>query len=73
MANDIVNYQDVTTDIKEIISSGRDVVYNAANKAIVLTYWYVGKRIVDQEQARKEKAKYGQALIEALADELTKE
>lgn len=73
MANDIVNYQDVITDIKGIISSGREVAYNAANKAMVLTYWHVGKRIVEQEQAGKERAKYGQSLIEALADELTKE
>ena len=40
---------------------------------MVLTYWHIGKRIVEQEQAGKERAKYGQALIEALADELTKE
>ena len=73
MANDIVNYQDVITDIKGIISSGREVAYNAANKAMVLTYWHVGKRIVEQKQEGKERAKYGQALIEALADELTKE
>ena len=38
-----------------------------------LPIWHVGKRIVEQEQAGKERAKYGQALIEALADELTKE
>ena len=67
MANDIVNYQDVITDIKGIITSGREVAYNAANKAMVLTYWHIGKRIVEQEQAGKERAKYGQALIEALA------
>ena len=34
MVNDIVNYQDVITDIKGIISSGREVAYNAANKAM---------------------------------------
>lgn len=34
-----------------------------------ITYWHVGKRIVEQEQAGKERAKYGQTLIEALADE----
>ena len=56
MANDIVYYQDVITDIKGIISSGREVAYNAANKAMVLTYWHVGKRIVEQEQAGKERA-----------------
>ena len=69
MANDIVNYQDVITDIKGIISYGQEAAYNAANKAMVFTYWHVGKRIVEQEQAGKERAKYGQALIEALADE----
>ena len=73
MANDIDNYQKVITDIKGIISSGREVAYNATNKAMVFTYWHVGKRIVEQEQEGKERAKYGQALIKVLADELTKE
>lgn len=43
MANDIVNYQNVITDIKGIISSGREVAYNTANKVMVLTLlacWY---------------------------------
>lgn len=73
MANDIDNYHKVITDIKGIISSGREGAYNAVNKAMVFTYWHVGKRIVEQEQAGKERAKYGQALIEILAAELTKE
>ena len=38
MANDIVYYQDVITDIKGIISSGREVAYNAANKAMISAY-----------------------------------
>ena len=73
MANDVSNYQKVIMDIKNIISSGRKIAYNATNKAMVLTYWHIGKRIVDQEQEGKERAKYGQALIEVLAEELTKE
>lgn len=59
MANDIANYQDVITDIKGIISSGREVAYNAVNKAMVLTYWHVGKRIVEQEQEGKERKRKG--------------
>lgn len=55
MANDIVNYQNVINDIKGIISSGREVAYNAANKAMVLTYWHIGKRIVEHEQAQEKK------------------
>ena len=57
--NDIANYQDVITDIKGIISSGREVAYNAVNKAMVLTYWHVGKRIVEQEQEGKERKRKG--------------
>lgn len=73
MENNVTVYQSVITDIKDIISSGRESAYNAANKAMVLTYWHVGKRIVEQEQNGKERAEYGKALIEALADELTRE
>ena len=40
---------------------------------MILTYWHVGKRIVEQKQNGNERAQCGQALIDALADELTKE
>lgn len=73
MENEIKIYQSVIADIKDIISSGRKVAYNAANKAMVLTYWNVGKRIVEQEQNGKKRAEYGKALIEVLSEELTKE
>lgn len=67
------SYAAIITDIKDIISSGQKVAYNATNKAMILTYWHVGKRIVEQEQNGNERTQYGQALIDALADELTKE
>ena len=73
MANEIIAYQSVISDIKDIISSGRELAYNVANKTIVLTYWHIGKRIVEQEQNGKERAEYGKALLEVLADELIKE
>ena len=49
MESKIMNYQAIITDIKDIISSGQKVAYNATNKAMILTYWHVGKRIVEQE------------------------
>ena len=72
MESKIMNYQAIITDIKDIISSGQKIAYNATNKAMILTYWHVSKRIVEQEQNGNERAQYGQALIDALADELTK-
>lgn len=39
----------------------------------VLTYWNIGKRIVEQEMGGSERAEYGKGLISALAEDLTKE
>ena len=73
MENNLMVYQSVITDIKNIINAGQQEAYGAASKAMVLTYWNVGKRIVKQEQAGKEHAEYGKKLLVALSDELTKE
>ena len=73
MSNDLTVYQSVISDIKKIIASGRDSAYNAANVAMIMTYWNIGKRIVEQEQSGEDRAEYGKHLITALADELTKE
>lgn len=73
MNNDLTLYQSVVSDIKKIIASGRNSAYNAANAAMIMTYWNIGKRIVEQEQSGEDRAEYGKHLITALAEELTKE
>ena len=40
---------------------------------MIMTYWNIGKRIVEEEQNGSERAEYGKRLISILADELTKE
>lgn len=73
MANELTIYQSVIDDVKGIISSGMESAYNATSRAMVLTYWNVGKRIVEQEQNGNQRAEYGAAMMDALAEELTKE
>lgn len=73
MENNLIEYRSVVTDVKNIIALGQKEAYNAASKAMVLTYWNVGKRIVEQEQAGNTRAEYGKALVEVLAKELTRE
>lgn len=73
MKNEISIYQSVIADIKDIISSGQELAYTAANRAMVFTYWHIGKRIVEQEQNGNERAEYGKALMEVLSNELTRE
>lgn len=73
MENTLMEYKSVITDVKDIISAGQRTAYRAASSAMVMTYWNVGKRIVEQEQAGSARAEYGKALIEVLAQELTME
>lgn len=73
MEKELMLYQPIITDIKEIISAGQQSAYSAANTAMVLTYWHIGKRIVEQEQEGSERAEYGKRLIAVLSEELKKE
>lgn len=73
MPNALTIYQSVIDDVKGIISSGMESAYHAISRTMVLTYWNVGKRIVEQEQNGNPRAEYGTAMMDALAAELTKE
>ena len=73
MDSNLIPYQLVISDIKKLITSGQNVAYNAVNRAMIMTYWNVGKRIVEEEQSGAERAEYGKRLISILSDELTKE
>lgn len=57
---------------RDLILNARKKVYQAANFAMVETYWHIGQKIVE-EQGGAEKAKYGDGLIKNLSDKLTAE
>ena len=42
--------QSFIKDIKVIIEGARDKAYAAVNFSMVEAYWYVGRRIVEEEQ-----------------------
>ena len=73
MDNSLIPYQPVISDIKNLITVGQNVAYNTANRAMIMTYWNIGKRIVEEEQSGAERAEYGKRLIPILSDVLTKE
>lgn len=60
-------------DVRTIIEEGRRHAFAAAGQAAILTYWHVGRRIVEEEQQGKARADYGKNLIAALADKLIAE
>lgn len=59
------------TDVQHIIEQGRKQAYATANQLAVLTYWHIGRRIVEEEQHGEARAQYGTRLIKTLAEQLT--
>lgn len=62
-------YGHLLTEISGIISHGRSIALRQINTAQSVTYWHIGRRIVEFEQAGKLRADYGRkTLIHLSAD-----
>jgi hypothetical protein len=66
------NMEQLHQQIASIITSGKQTAYRAINAAMTLTYWEIGRLIVEEEQNGKERADYGDYLIVTLAKRLQK-
>lgn len=64
-------YQQLITSISTRLEQGRREAIQQVNTALVQTYWYIGKHIVEFEQQGNEKAEYGANLLKKLAHDLT--
>ncbi len=60
-------------NITELLHLARKQVVRVVNQTMVLTYFEIGKRIVEEEQQGKERAEYGKQLLKGLSDVLTNE
>lgn len=65
--------QPVLEDIKAILQQARQQTQRAINHAMVLAYWQVGRRIVEEEQQGQARASYGEQLLKELSRGLTAE
>lgn len=71
---EIVNKNTLNTlfnDVCSIIENGRERAYNAVSQQMIETYWNIGRRIIEEEQKGKERAEYGERIIENLSAQLT--
>ena len=59
-------------NVRAILAKARATVYTVANTAMVEAYWNVGREIVEK-QGGVSRAKYGDGLINSLAERLTAE
>ena len=60
-------------EIKELLYSAKNRVYQTINTTMTETYFQIGKRIVEEEQGGETRAEYGSALLKNLSSELIKE
>jgi len=59
--------------ISDLLRQARQTVVKAINDTMVITYFEIGKMIVEEEQAGKERAEYGKQLIIDLSKRLSKD
>lgn len=57
-------------DVKLIVERGLREAYRSVNTVSIMTYWNVGKRIVEEEQHGASRAEYGKQVLKDLAQAL---
>ncbi len=66
------DYDGLLAEIVSLLERARHTSARAVNAVMTATYWQIGRRIVEVEQAGKGRAAYGEQLLERLAGDLTK-
>ncbi len=67
---EVPGYKNLLHELKSILSQGQAKAYKAVDNIKVQTYWQLGERIVREELQNKDRANYGQYLIEYISIDL---
>ena len=65
------NYGNVHDAIIALLEAARRTAARSVNAVMTATYWEIGRRIVESEQAGESRANYGEQLLKRLAEDLT--
>jgi predicted nuclease of restriction endonuclease-like (RecB) superfamily len=66
-------YASLIREIKYILQKARRASYAAVNIEMLKAYFEIGRRIVEEEQQGKDRAEYGERLLDTISVELGKE
>ncbi len=66
-------FNELVEQIKSIILTSRSKVRTVVNDELLLSYWNIGKQIIEKEQEGNLRAQYGTQLLLKLSKQLTKE
>lgn len=58
-------------EVAALIESARRAAAQSVNNIMTATYWFIGRRIVEQEQSGNVRAQYGEGLLARLAQDLS--
>jgi predicted nuclease of restriction endonuclease-like (RecB) superfamily len=64
-------YGTLVAGISDLLRQARQASARAVNGILTATYWEVGRRLVEFEQAGKARAEYGESLLQRLSQDLT--
>ena len=67
-----VTYDGLLADVARVIEVARRAAVRSVNAVMTITYWLVGRRIIEQEQQGAARASYGEELLKRLAHDLSK-
>lgn len=66
-----LSYSELIASIGQTLEEGRSTALRAVNTSLVATNWRIGQHIVEFEQHGKERATYGDNLLNRLSQDLT--
>ncbi|MDP5201559.1 YhcG family protein [Flavobacterium sp. DG2-3] len=72
MSNDLQN-KVIFQQVAELLQNARQQVLRTVNSTMTITYFEIGRIIVEEEQNGKDRAEYGKQLLKGLSQQLTKE
>jgi predicted nuclease of restriction endonuclease-like (RecB) superfamily len=68
--NILAGYEGLLSSITELLERGRQHAAKSVNAVLTVTYWSIGRRLVEYEQGGKERAAYGSELLKRLSGDL---
>jgi len=68
---DLPDYDAILADVAGLVEEARRSVVRTVNASMTALYWLIGCRIVESEQSGKERAEYGEGLVERLSADLS--
>jgi predicted nuclease of restriction endonuclease-like (RecB) superfamily len=72
LPNDLQN-KIIFQQVAELLQNARQHVLRTINSTMTITYFEIGRIIVEEEQNGKDRAEYGKQLLKLLSQQLTKE